>query len=368
MRIGIVAGEPSGDILGSEIILALRRFYPDAEFIGVAGPKMIAAGATSLFPMEKLSVMGFTEVLMRAKELLALRKSVKEYFLKNPPDVYIGIDSPDFNLPIELELKKNNIKTAHCNSPTIWAWREKRILKIKKAVDLMLVLFPFEKKYYEQAHIPVNYIGHVLADHIPLDPKPLPTAKIIALLPGSRKGEISYIGPILLKAAEILFKKYPDIKFLAPMANQSRLEQFEKQYKTIAPELPLKITLGNTREVMESARVVALASGTATLEGLLVKRPMVVLYKSSFISYWIVRSLIKIPYVSLPNILSGEKIISEWLQYDATPENVAADIENYLNHPEKIELLQKKFVEIHKTLKCNAAERAAEAIAVLLSS
>ncbi len=366
IRIGIVAGEPSGDLLGAEIVRALRLLIPDATFVGVGGPQMVDAGVDSLFPMEKLSVMGFTEVLMRVSELLRLRKSVKEYFLENPPDVYIGVDSPDFNLPIETSLKKKNIKTVHCNSPTIWAWREKRILKIKKAVDLMLVLFPFEKKYYDEANIPAAYIGHVLADHIPIDSKPFPVQKTVALLPGSRKGEIKYIGPTLLKSAKILFKKYPDMIFLSPMANQVRYDQFFAQYQTLAPELPLKITIGNTRQVMESSSVVALASGTATLEGMLVKRPMVVLYQGSHISYWIAKNLVKIKQVSLPNILSGEKLIPEYIQYDAKPEKIASSVEYYFEHPDRVAELQQRFGEIHRTLKCDAAVQAAKAIKTLI--
>ena len=365
IRIGIVAGEPSGDLLGAEIVHALRAFFPDATFEGVGGPKMIQAGVTSLFPMEKLSVMGFTEVLMRVPELLRLRKSVKDYFLQNPPDIYIGVDSPDFNLPIEAALKKKHIKTAHCNSPTIWAWREKRILKIKKAVDLMLVLFPFEKKYYDEAGIQAVYIGHVLADHIPVETKAFPSKKTVALLPGSRKGELKYIGPTLLKAAKILFKKYPDMVFLSPMANQARYDQFLAQYQKLAPELPLTITVGNTREVMEASSVIALASGTATLEGMLVKRPMVVLYQGSHISYWIAKNLVKIKQVSLPNILSGEKLIPEFIQYEAKPEKIASSVEYYFEHPERVKELQQRFTEIHRTLKCGAAESAARAISDL---
>jgi len=362
VRIGIVAGEPSGDLLGAEIVHALRVLFPDATFEGVGGPKMIQAGANSLFPMEKLSVMGFTEVLMRVPELLRLRKSVKEYFLQNPPDIYIGVDAPDFNLPIETALKKKHIKTVHCNSPTIWAWREKRILKIKKAVDLMLVLFPFEKKYYDAAGIHAVYIGHVLADHIPVETKPLPVQKTVALLPGSRKGELKYIGPTLLKAAKLLFEKYPDMVFLSPMANQARYDQFLAQYQLLAPELPIKITVGNTRDVMEASSVIALASGTATLEGMLVKRPMVVLYQGSHISYWIAKNLVKIKQVSLPNILSGEKLIPEYIQYEAKPEKIANSVEYYFEHPEHVKELQERFTEIHRTLKCNAAESAARAI------
>jgi len=243
LLIGMVAGEASGDLLGAAIIHELCRIFPDVEITGVAGPKMLEAGTSTLFPLEKLSVMGFTEVLSRARELLQLRAKIKNYFLNHPPDVYIGIDAPDFNLPIEKKLKESGIRTIHCNSPTIWAWRKHRIHNIGRSVDLMLTLFPFEAKYYEAENIPVKYIGHPLADMITASSFPRKresSKKTIALLPGSRSGEIKYIGPVLLKAAELIHQKYPDISFVAPMINQARYKQFEQQYKIISPNLPLQ--------------------------------------------------------------------------------------------------------------------------------
>jgi lipid-A-disaccharide synthase len=382
LRIGMVAGEASGDLLGAAIIRALKHIFPDIEIIGVAGVKMLEAGATTLFALDKLSVMGITEVLSRARELLQLRSQVRDYFLNNPPDIYIGIDSPDFNLPIEFNLKKAGIKTIHCNSPTIWAWRKNRIHKIGRSVDLMLTLFPFEAKYYEAENIPVKYIGHPLADIIPIDTdtdinttKNITqeithisnvSSKKIALLPGSRAGEIKYIGPVLLKAAELIWHKYPDMRFISPMINQNRYNQFEQQWKTLTPHLPLSLEIGKSQEIMKSCDIIALASGTATLEAMLINRPMVVLYKSSFISYWIVKKLIQIKQVSLPNILANEILVPEFIQHQATPENIANSIENYLLHPEKITELQNKFFVIHKLLQQNAAEKAAEAIRQLL--
>ncbi len=390
LRIGVVAGEASGDLLGAAIIRELHHIFPDAEIIGVAGPKMLEAGASTLFSLDKLSVMGFTEVLLRARELLQLRTHVKNYFLNNPPDVYIGIDAPDFNLPIEKALKSAKIKTIHCNSPTIWAWRKNRIHNIGRSVDLMLTLFPFEAKYYEAENIPVKYIGHPLADMIPMDFSPLPfmgdgvrrtgedllalageggakRPMRVALLPGSRGGEIKYIGPILLKSAELLHQKYPDISFVSPMINQARYTQFEQQFKAISPNLPLKLILGQSRETMAASDIVILASGTATLEAMLLNRPMVVVYKSSFISYWIVKTLINIKQVSLPNILADKILVPELMQDKATPENIANSIENYLLHPEKINHLQAEFTAIHQTLQCDAAKKAAEAIAAVIA-
>ena len=374
LRIGMVAGEASGDLLGAAIIRALKQIFPDVEIIGIAGSKMLETGATTLFPLDKLSVMGFTEVLSRARELLQLRAKIRDYFLSNPPDIYIGIDSPDFNLPIEYNLKKAGIKTVHCNSPTIWAWRKNRIHKIGRSVDLMLTLFPFEAKYYEAENIPVKYIGHPLADSIPIDKNitinttnlSSLTPKKIALLPGSRAGEIKYIGPVLLKAAELIFQKYPDCSFISPMINQARYNQFKQQWKIISPNLPLRLEIGKSQEIIKSSDIIALASGTATLETMLLNRPMVVVYKSSFISYWIAKKLIKIKQISLPNILADELLVPEFIQDNATPENIANSIEDYILHPEKIAELQKKFSVIHRSLKQNAAEKAAEAIRQLV--
>lgn len=371
LRIAIVAGEPSGDLLGAEIIKALKNINSNLIFEGVAGPQMIAAGATTLFPMEKISVMGFTEVLFKLPELLSLRRSVKKHFLQNPPDIYIGIDAPDFNLPIELSLKKAGIFTVHCNSPTIWAWRYKRIFKIALAVNLMLTLFPFEAKYYEEVNIPVKYIGHPLADLIPLEPDQIAARnilniphdkKVIALLPGSRGGEIKYIGPTLLKAALICHAQNPEFIFIAPMINAKRAMQFRRQWQIIAPQLPLQIIEGQSRAVMAAADVIVLASGTATLEAMLLKKPMVVAYDGSAISCYIAKKVSKVKHFSLPNILAGEALVPEYFHETATSENIAKEVLLYFQFPEKTKALIKIFSEIHLQLRCQANVLAAEAI------
>lgn len=374
MRIAIVAGEASGDLLGASLIRALKQYYPDADFVGVAGPHMLKAGAKTLFPMEKLSVMGFSEVIAKLFELLSLRNQVKNVFLKNPPDVYIGIDSPDFNLPIECALKKAGIKTVHCNSPTIWAWRENRIYKIAKAVNLMLLLFPFEKAIYDKYQVPAVYIGHPLADRIPLisdknaarEKLHLPLdKKIIALLPGSRGGEINYIGPVLLQAAKLCLARDPDLIFISPAANTKRHEQFKNQWQTLAPDLPLTIFDGQSQDVLAASDVVGLASGTAALETMLVNRPMTVVYKGSWLSYFIVRYLIKIKNVSLPNILASEKLIPEFIQHEATAENIAHSLMCYFQ--ESSEQLTERFTKLHQELQCDASNKAAAEIKLLIS-
>jgi lipid-A-disaccharide synthase len=374
MRIGIVAGEASGDLLGSELIIALKHYYPDAEFIGVAGSKMLNAGAKTLFELDKLSVMGFSEVLVRLKELITLRRMVKDFFLQQPPDVYIGIDSPDFNLPIETALKKAGIKTVHCNSPTIWAWRKKRMIKIKHAVDLMLTLFPFEAKYYEEQHVPVKYIGHPLADVIPLETNTLlakkqlqlPHKNIIALLPGSRRGEIKHNGPVLLKAAKLYMNHHPGSVFISPMINRARCLQFEQQWKSYCPELPLRLYDGKSHEVMAAADIIVLTSGTATLEAMLFKKPMVVIYRASWFSAWMAKQLVKIKYFSLPNILANAALVPEFFQDQATPENIFTALINYEQDSEKINQLKHQFDALHLQLRCHASEKAALAIRELL--
>lgn len=374
MRIAIVAGEASGDLLGAALIRSLKQYYPNAEIIGVAGPEMIQAGGKTLFPMEKLSVMGFSEVIVKLFELLSLRNKVKNYFLQNPPDVYIGIDAPDFNLPIEIALKKAGIKTVHYNSPTIWAWREKRIHKIAQAVNLMLTLFPFEKAIYDKYKVPAVYIGHPLADRIPLvsdknaarELLHLPQdKKIIALLPGSRAGEIKYIGPKLLAAAKLCFKRDPELIFISPAVNKKRHEQFAAQWKTLAPELPLIIFDKKSQDVLAASDVVGLASGTAALEAMLVKRPMVVVYAGSALSYFIAKNLVKIKQFSLPNILAGESIVPEFIQHDATAENIANSLLHYFAEPST--KLIERFTELHLQLRCNASEKAVGSIKGLIS-
>lgn len=376
LRIGMIVGEASGDLLGAGLIQSLKKIYPEIIIEGIAGSQMQAAGARSLFPMERLSVIGFSEVILRIKELLSMRSQTQKYFLDNPPDIFIGIDAPDFNLPIEIALKKAGILTVHYTSPTIWAWRYKRIFKIAKAVNLILCLFPFETPYYDAVNVSANYVGHPLADLIPIEVDQnaarvalqLPQdEKIVALLPGSRFGEIKYLGPVMLQTAQLCLEKMPHLKFISPMINATRKKQFEELKEKLAPQLPLTIIEGQSRTVMAAADVIALASGTATLEALLLKKPMVVAYKGSALSYFIAKNLVKIKQFSLPNILAGETLVPEFLQQTATPENIAQAVLHYLNHNNNTAKLIDKFTEIHLRLKCNANERAAEAVRELLN-
>lgn len=375
LRIGMIVGEASGDLLGAGLIQSLKKIYPEIIIEGIAGSQMQAAGARTLFPMEKLSVIGFSEVVLRIKELLSIRSQTKKYFLDNPPDIFIGIDAPDFNLPIEIALKKAGILTVHYTSPTIWAWRYKRIFKIAKAVNLILCLFPFEAPYYDAVNVAARYVGHPLADLIPIDVDQnaaratlhLPQdEKIVALLPGSRFGEIKYLGPLMLQTAQLCLEKMPHLKFISPMINAQRKKQFEELKEKLAPQLPLTIIEGQSRTVMAAADVIALASGTATLEALLLKKPMVVAYKGSAFSYFIAKNLVKIKQFSLPNILAGEALVPEFLQHTATPENIAPAVLYYLNNNGDTTQLIQKFTDIHLRLKCNANEKAAEAVSELL--
>lgn len=376
LRIGMIVGEASGDLLGAGLIQALKKVHPDIKVEGIAGSQMQAVGARSLFPMEKLSVIGFSEVIMRARELLSMRAATKKHLLNDPPDIFIGIDAPDFNLPIETALKNAGILTVHYTSPTIWAWRYKRIFKIAKAANLMLCLFPFEAPYYDAVQVAARYVGHPLADLIPLhidqvaarNSLNLPVdKKIVALLPGSRYGEIKYLGPVLLQAAELCLARDPNLIFVSPMINTVRKKQFELLWQSMAPHLPLTIIDGQSRRVMAAADVIALASGTATLEALLLKKPMVVAYKGSALSYFIAKHLVKIKQFSLPNILAGEVLVPEFLQHTATPENISQAVMHYFNDLSETDKLIKRFTEIHLQLKCNANERAAEAVLELLT-
>lgn len=376
LRIGIVAGEPSGDILGANLITALQQLHPNLIIEGIGGPQMIAAGCKSLFPIEPLSVTGITEVLSRLRQILAIRKGLLKYFRNNPPDVFIGVDAPDFNLPVELQLRKINIPTTHYNSPTVWAWRKRRIFKIAQATNLMLTLFPFEAAFYHQHHIPVEFVGHPLADMI-AEPLPQTAArdklalprdkKIIALLPGSRANEINLLAEPFLHTAQLCLKQIPDLQFAIPFINNKRREQFLAIKADTAPELPIVIFDGQSREVMAAADAILLASGTATLEGLLVRRPMVVAYKLSAFTYAIVKRLVSVPYISLPNLLANKPLIPEFIQSDVTPENLSNALLKQLSQPAESAKIMHEFAKIHSELKGNASLKAAQAVLRLIT-
>lgn len=368
LRIGIVVGEVSGDTLGVKLMRSFREQGIDAEFEGIGGPQMIAEGFNSYYPMETLSVMGIVEVLKDLKKLFAVRDGLINQWTQNPVDIFIGIDAPDFNLRLSKSIKEKNlpIKTVQYVSPSVWAWRQGRVHGIKQSIDLVLCLFPFEKVFYERYEVPAAFVGHPLAKQLPLE-NPIQIAKQqlglnenqkhIALLPGSRKGEVERLLPMLLGAANILHTKYPDIQFLIPAINDARKQQIEQGVEQLAPQLKAKIhILENTdseskigRMVMNASDIIALASGTATLEAMLMHRPMVTFYKLHWLTYLIAKFLVKIPYYSLPNIIAGKKVIEELIQADATPENLAAEIEKLMNvETAQIQVMQ--HLTMHKQL------------------
>jgi lipid-A-disaccharide synthase len=371
--IGIVVGEHSGDTLGEGLIIALKRTYPNAKFVGIGGPKMINQGFESLFAMDELSVMGIVEVLGRLKRLLHVRKTVLQYFTDNKPDVFIGIDAPDFNLTLEEKLKQKGIKTVQYVSPSVWAWREKRIFKIARATHMVLSLLPFEKKFYDKHNVPCTFVGHSLADDIPLisnklearDDLNLPhDRKILALMPGSRGGELAKLVEPFLQSALKLAELDKDLLFIAPMISQKRAEQFISLKNEIAPDLPVEIIINKTHKVMAASDCLLTASGTVTLEAALIKRPMVITYKFNFITYMLAKWLVKLKWFSLPNLLANETLIPELLQEEVVPEKIVPLLQNFLNEDQSG--LNDKFMKIHHSLKQDASEKAAQAIIELI--
>jgi lipid-A-disaccharide synthase len=375
LRIAMVAGEASGDILGAGLIQAISKRYPDAVFYGIGGDLMCAQGFDSVVPLEKLAVMGLVEVLGRLPDLLSIRKKLSHSLIEKPPDIFVGNDAHDFNLKLEHQLKAAGVATVHYVSPSVWAWKKKRIYKIKESTDLVLALFPFEAQYYEPTKQNVVFVGHPLADLIANDSCLLEarkqfaiadTTKVIALLPGSRGGELKYLAAPFLQAAELLQKKYPDILFLLPAANVKRQEMLQKLLDEKFVGLNVRLLLNQSRESMAAADAILIASGTATLEATLLKKPMVVAYKMASLTYAIYSRMIKTPYISLPNILAGEKLVPEVLQSDVTPVRLAAELEKALQDKAYQAFLEKRFTEINQTLQLDADERAADAVISLL--
>jgi len=376
ITIGIVAGEMSGDLLGAGLIRALKVRWPGARFIGIGGTAMINEGCESLFPMDRLSVMGLFAVLGRLRELLHIRKTLKQRLLEEGIDVFIGIDSPDFNLPVEGYFKQHGIRTVHFVSPTVWAWRQKRVFKIRRDVDLMLTLLPFEAEFYQRFDVPVRFVGHPFATDI--DPQLdyarakrywgfSATDKVVAVLPGSRGGELKYMGPLFLETIRLLNILCPQARFIVPLANEQRRQQFEQQMNQLDVSLPIQLVDGHAREVMAGADYVLSTSGTATLEAMLLKRPMVIAYRWGAISHAIFSRLIKNRYIGLPNLLADAEIAPEFLQQQATPENLARELYSLINDPERCRTMQARFDEIHEQLNLNASEQAALAIVELMA-
>lgn len=371
IRIGIVAGEASGDLLGSHLIQTLKQKRPDIEFIGIAGPKMMREGAHSLFPIERLSVRGYLEVIKHLWGLLKLRRQLLNHFLENPPDLFIGIDAPDFNFWLEKKLKRKGIQTIHYVSPSIWAWRKNRIKKIKHAVTEILALFPFEPALYQKEGIPVSYVGHPLADMLPLEPdvaaarellKLEDSALVVAMLPGSRQSEVQHHADLFVQTAKRIYADYPNAIFLVPLITRETRQIFERVIFDAPDKLPIELLFGHAHDAMEAADVVIVASGTATLEAALLKKPMVIIYRMSKLSWQLLKRMRLQPYVGLPNILADKLVVPELLQDDATPEKLAEAAKMLINDKANLAAIKEEFTRIHHSLKQNTAEKAAAAI------
>lgn len=372
LKIGVVAGELSGDTLGAGLIQAIRKLHPDAEFIGIGGPQMNALGCHSLFDMETLSVMGLVEVLGRLPQLLKVKKGLVEHFTQNPPDVFIGIDAPDFNLRLERDLKDKGIKTVHYVSPSVWAWRQNRIHGIAKATNLVLAFLPFEKAFYDQHNVPCEFIGHTLADTIPLNSDSLPARLSLnleqdktwlAVLPGSRGSELKMMCEPFMEACKLLAAQHPHLGFVVALVNESRRKQFEDAWQEFAPELDFKLVDGTARTVIEASDYVMLASGTVALEAMLINRPMVVGYKVNALTAAIARRMLKTKYVSLPNILADELLVKELLQENCTPQALAAEVERLMQSPNE---QKQRFEELHQMIRKDADTQAAKAVLELI--
>ena len=373
VRIALVAGEASGDLLASQLIEAIRSRLPQAVFFGIGGPRMLGKGFDAWYPLEKLAVRGYAEVLRHFREIVAIRRGLRRRLLADPPDVFIGVDAPDFNLGLERALKRRGVTTVHYVSPSIWAWRGERIHKIGAAVSRVLALFPFEPAIYERQGIPVSYVGHPLADMLPLADARDATRELLgfpehqavfALLPGSRQSELQYMADTFIETARRIHDAIPDAAFLVPLATRETRSMFEAaRQRCAAEDLPLRLLFGHAHQAMMAADVVLVASGTATLEAALLKRPMVIVYKMAPFSAWLMRRIGGyLPYVGLPNVLAGRFVVPEFIQDDATPANLAQAVVNLYADRGVRAALQTLFHSLHLQLRQNAAEKAAQAV------
>ena len=377
--IALVAGEVSGDILGAGLIRALKVKYPNAHFVGIAGERMIAEDCETLVDMEEIAVMGLAEIVKHLPRLLKIRKMVVETMSAQKPDIFIGIDAPEFNLYVEDKLKAQGIKTVHYVSPSVWAWRQKRIYKIARATDLVLAFLPFEKAFYDRFNVPCRFVGHTMADSIPLKPDRHEACNVLnidekqrymAILVGSRSAEVELLSEPFLQTALRLKEKFPDLKFLVPLINQKRRQQFEQFKARLAPDLDMILLDGNARQAMIAAEVTLLASGTAALECMLCKSPMVVGYRMKPLTYFLAKHLVKTPYISLPNLLADEMLVPEMLQEDCTAEKLTEKLIPYLEQDESAvqnrHVLIQRFTDLHQQIQCDADKQAAQAVIDLL--
>ncbi|NLS43163.1 lipid-A-disaccharide synthase [BEV proteobacterium] len=369
--IGIVAGETSGDILGAGLIRVLKSQMPDTRFVGVAGPRMQEAGCETWYETEELAVMGIVEVLGRLPRLLSIRRDLTQRFTELAPDVFVGIDAPDFNITLEGRLKARGIRTIHYVSPSVWAWRQKRIFKTGRATDLVLAFLPFEKTFYDKFNVPCRFIGHTMADAMPLQPEKLaarahfgiaPERHCLALLPGSRRAEVEMLSADFLCSAQLLRQRYPDLAVLVPLVNATRREQFERIKQETAPKLDVHMLDGEAREAMIASDAALLASGTAALECMLAKCPMVVGYRMKPFTFWLAKRLVKTPWVSLPNLLAGRELVKELLQEQCTPDKLAAALLPWLEGGEDVKQLHETFLALHQQIRCDADTQAAQAV------
>ena len=377
IRVALMAGEASGDLLGAHLLAALKERIPRLEAFGIGGPQMQSAGMQSWYPMEWFAVRGYVEVVRSLPKLLRVRREFKRRLLAAPPDLFIGIDAPDFNIDLELALRAAGITTVQYVSPSIWGWRGERIHKIKRAVSKVLALFPFEPAIYERAGVPVAYVGHPLADDFPEHPDRLaareqmrisPKQIVVALLPGSRQSEVREMGELFIATARLVAEQIPNAHFLVPLVSRETRNIFEEAiYLQQAEALPITILFGHAHMAMTAADAILVASGTATLEAALLKRPMVISYKMPRLSAWIMRRKAHLPYAGLPNILAGEFVVPELLQEDATAENLAQALCNQLQDKEVRKRLEHRFLDIHRSLRQDTANRAVEAILPLLN-
>lgn len=369
--IAMVAGEASGDTLGADLILSFKKRYPDARFVGIGGPKMCALGFETWVPMEKLSVMGFFEVLKHLRELLKIRKNLIQNLLKLNPDVFIGIDAPDFNFKVESTLKKQGIKTIHYVGPSVWAWREKRLKKIRNAVDGVLVLFPFEPDYYHRYQIPVKFVGHPLAHQFPEKPDsakarallglPL-NSRTTAILPGSRMSEIEVMVDVYIQTAKKLHEIFPEMVFIVPCVHAQARDRIQVSVDQFAPKMDIRLFDQQSRTILEACDQVIVTSGTATLECALMKRPMVLAMKVHPISYWIMKRLATTQWIGLPNILAGKTVVAELIQEDATVDKIALSLGRLVVDKAERAMQIKEFELQYHALKQDASELAVDAI------